>query len=55
MSFFFGGTTAVVTSEGVNGLYAAGTISHSLDFRKSAGGGGGGERGEFFWPVGDVL
>jgi len=24
--------------EGVNGLYAAGTISHSLDFRKSAGG-----------------
>ena len=27
------------TSEGVNGLYAAGTISHSLDFRKSAGGG----------------
>ena len=39
---FFGVTTAVVTSEGVNGLYAAGTISHSLDFRKSAGGGGGG-------------
>lgn len=28
------------TCEGVNGLYAAGTISHSLDFRKSAGGGG---------------